>query len=742
MKTTRAFLSVTFLIFVVSMSSLASEEAQIRSFIDRMTLTEKIGQLTQHAYGMTLTGPAGQPIQAEDEIRKGRIGSLLNATGAQQTRALQEIAVKETRLGIPLLFGLDVIHGYQTIFPVPLAEAASWDLEAIELSARIAAREAAAAGVHWTFAPMVDIARDPRWGRIMEGAGEDPYLGARIAEARVKGFQGENLGSPETILACAKHFAAYGAAQAGRDYATVDISNRTLHEIYLPPFEAAVKAGVGTFMNAFNELNGIPCTANPYLVRELLRKQWGFEGFVVSDWDSIREMIVHGFAADRKDAAVLALNAGVDMDMMSAIYIEHLEDQVMAGSVEMTRIDDAVTRILRVKAGLGLFSDPYRYCDEQREKERLFHADHRKMAQDVARKSIVLFKNDSQTLPLQKDIKRIALIGPLADNQADPMGSWSAKGEAKDIVTLRQGILDAVLPGTEVHYAQGCSIDGHGTDTDVMAKAVRVAQQADVIVAALGESREMSGEAKCRGDIGLPGQQLVLLKQLHATGKPVVLVLMNGRPLTLAWPSENIPAILETWLLGTQTGPAIADVLFGDANPSGKLPVTFPYAVGQVPIFYNHKMGGRPPVKDQAYRSTYIDMPFEPLYPFGFGLSYTRFAYSPIRLSQTQTSHTNTVHVTTTLTNAGSVAGAEVVQLYIRDLKASVTRPVKELKGFQKIQLDPGESRDVTFALTTQDLAFYNQQMQRVTEPGTFQVFVGGNSRDLQKTEFILLDKP
>jgi beta-glucosidase len=427
--------------------------------------------------------------------------------------------------------------------------------------------------------------------------------------------------------------------------------------------------------------------------------------------------------------------------MMSTVYIEHLGDLVMQGTVKMSLIDDAVTRILRVKAGLGLFRDPYRYCDEPREKERLFHLDHRKMAQDVARKSIVLLKNDHRTLPLQKDIKRIALIGPLADNQADPMGSWSAKGEVKDIVTLRQGIRDAVSPDTEVVYAQGCSIDGNDTDSDAMAEAVGIAQQADVIVAALGESREMSGEAKCRGDIGLPGQQLALLKQLHATGKPVVLVLMNGRPLTLVWPSENIPAILETWLLGTQAGPAIADILFGDANPSGKLPVTFPYALGQVPIFYNHKMGGRPPVKDQAYRSTYLDMPFEPLYPFGFGLSYTEFTYGPIRLSQAQTSHSDTIQVSITLTNAGAVAGAEVVQLYIRDVQASVTRPVKELKGFQKIQLDPGESRDVTFTLTTKDLAFYNQQMQRVAEPGTFQVFVGGNSRDLQKTEFILLDK-
>ncbi len=741
MKTKRPFLLVIVLIQVLSLSSQATEEAEIRSLVEHMTLAEKVGQLTQHSYGMTLTGPAGQPITPEDEIRRGRMGSLLNATGAKKTRELQEIAVKETRLGIPLLFGLDVIHGYRTIFPVPLAEAASWNLEAIELSARVAAIEAAAAGVHWTFAPMVDIARDPRWGRMMEGAGEDPYLGALIAEARVKGFQGENLGSPDTILACAKHFAAYGAAQAGRDYATVDISNRTLHEIYLPPFEAAVNAGVGTFMNAFNELNGIPCTANPYLLRELLKKQWGFEGFVVSDWDSIREMIVHGFATDRSHAGMLAMHAGVDMDMMSAIYMEHLEELVLQGAVEMPQINEAVTRILRVKAGLGLFSDPYRYCNEQREKEMLFHVDHRKMAQNMARESMVLLKNDSQTLPLRKDIKRLALIGPLADNQADPMGAWSAKGETKDVVTLRQGILDAMLPGTEVVYALGCSIDGNDTDINAMAQAVRVAQQADVIVAALGESREMSGEAKCRGDIGLPGRQLALLKQLHATGKPVVLVLMNGRPLTLVWPSENIPAILETWLLGTQTGPAIAEVLFGDANPSGKLPVTFPHAVGQIPIFYNHKMGGRPPVKDQAYRSTYFDMPFEPLYPFGFGLSYTQFAYSPIRLSQAQTSHRDTIQVSITLTNAGAVAGAEVVQLYTRDLKASVTRPVKELKGFQKIQLEPGESREVTFTLTTRDLAFYNQQMQRVTEPGTFQVFVGGNSRDLQKTEFILFDR-
>jgi len=740
MKTIRFIL---FLIVVCSLSvsvfAADTQDSQILSLLQRMTLAEKIGQLTQYSYGMELTGPAGKPINQEEEIRKGRVGSLLNATGAAKTRELQTMAVKESRLGIPLLFGLDVVHGYQTIFPIPLGEAASWDLTAIEQGARIAAIEAAAAGVHWTFAPMVDIARDPRWGRIMEGAGEDPYLGAEVARARVRGFQGKDLGRHDTILACAKHFAAYGAAQAGRDYATVDISRRTLHEIYLPPFQAAVEAGVGTFMNAFNELNGIPCTGNPYLVQEVLKKQWGFDGFVVSDWDSIKEMITHGFAADARHASELAMNAGCDMDMMSAAYVVHLADLVKQGQVPMARIDDAVTRILRMKKRVGLFKDPYQYCNAKREKDLLLSDTHQAIARDVARKSIVLLKNENQTLPLKRDLKRIALIGPLADNQTDPMGSWSAKGEDKDIVTLRQGIVDAVSSDTEVLFAQGCEIDGE--ETEGVAEALRVAAQADVIIAALGESKAMSGEANCRGDIGLPGQQLDLLKKLQATGKPVVLVLMNGRPLTLVWPSQNTPAIVETWLLGTQTGPAIADVLFGKVNPSGKLPVTFPYAVGQVPIFYNHKMGGRPGVKGDAYRSNYEDIPVEPLYPFGFGLSYTQFAYSPIQLSKESVAYDGTVHVSATVTNTGSRQGAEVVQLYMRDVKASVTRPVKELKGFQKIDLKPGQSRKVTFTLTTEDLAFYNQAMKKVAEPGKFEVFVGGNSRDVSKAEFTLLSR-
>ena len=740
MKTIRTLSCVTVACMLCAPSlAVHAQGRRIESLLQRMTLEEKIGQLTQYSYGMDLTGPAGQPIDQEDEIRKGRVGSLLNATGAAQTRRLQTMAHKESRLGIPLLFGLDVIHGYQTIFPVPLAEAASWDLAAIEQSARIAAIEATAAGVHWTFAPMVDIARDPRWGRIMEGAGEDPYLGSEVARARVRGFQGQDLRREDTLLACAKHFAAYGAAQAGRDYATVDISLRTLHEVHLPPFEAAVDAGVGTFMNAFNELNGIPCTGNPYLVREVLKKQWGFDGFVVSDWDSIKEMITHGFADDAPHASELAIHAGCDMDMMSAAYIAHLADLVRQGSVPMAQIDDAVTRILNVKQRMGLFEDPYLYCDARREKDLLLKDTHQAAARDVARKSIVLLKNENQTLPLDTNVKRIALVGPLADNQVDPMGSWSAKGEDKDIVTLRQGILDAVSSTTEVLYAQGCDI--HGEDAQGMAGAVRMAAKADVIIAALGESKNMSGEAHCRGDIGLPGLQLELLKRLQATGKPVVLVLMNGRPLTLVWPSQHVPAILETWLLGTQTGPAIADVLFGKANPSGKLPVTFPHAVGQIPIFYSHKMTGRPGVKGQAYRSTYEDMPVAPLYPFGFGLSYTRFTYSPIQLDREQMTYDGTVQVSTTVTNAGSRQGAEVVQLYVRDVKASVTRPVKELKGFQKINLEPGKSRKVTFALTTEDLAFYNQAMQKVAEPGRFEVFVGGNSRDVLKAEFMLIKR-
>ncbi len=596
-----------------------------------MTLEEKVGQMNQISTGGEATGPVLSSSDDMADLRAGKIGSLLNLVGAEKTRKAQEIAVKETRMGIPLIFGLDVIHGYRTIFPIPLGETASWDTAGIRESARIAAIEASAQGVHWTFAPMVDIARDPRWGRIMEGAGNDPFLGSAVAKVRVKGFQGDNLADNNTIVACAKHYAAYGAAEGGRDYNTVDISLRTLNDIYLPPFHAAVEAGVGTFMNSFNEIAGIPSTGNPYLLRDKLKGEWGFKGFVVSDWNSIGELVNHGVAADMAQAAEIAIKAGSDMDMVSQAYLKNLPSLVKEGVVDEKMIDDAVRRILRIKFKLGLFDDPYKYCSTEREKELLLYPSHVEHARDIARKSIVLLKNENQILPVSKSTRTIAVLGPLADSQADLISNWSAKGKPEEAVSLLTGIRKKV-PGARVLYAKGCNIEGDSTAG--FAEAVSAARRADIVIVAVGESGMMSGEAHSRGEITIPGVQVDLLKELHKTGKPIVVVLMNGRPLAIRWTSENMPAILETWFLGTEGGDAIADVLFGDYNPSGKLPVDFPYSVGQIPVYYNHKNTGRPYEKGQFFTSRYIDIPNAPLYPFGFGLSYTTFQYSDISLNK------------------------------------------------------------------------------------------------------------
>jgi beta-glucosidase len=714
-----------------------STAARVDSLLALMTLEEKIGQLTLYTSDYDVTGPSIRPGYKQD-LKEGKVGAIFNAIGASYTRSLQDIAVKETRLGIPLLFGYDVVHGYKTIFPINLGETASWDLDAMELSARIAADEASSEGIHWTYAPMVDIARDPRWGRISEGAGEDTYLGQEAARVRVRGFQGEDLSAINTVAACVKHYAAYGAAQAGRDYHTVDMSERTLREVYLPPFRAAVDAGVATVMTSFNENAGVPATVDRFLLTEVLRNDWGFGGFVVTDYTSIMELMHHGVAPDTATAAELSINAGVDMDMQAGFFQDKLAALVKAGRVKEARIDEAVRKILTLKFELGLFDDPYRYCDTVREKETIMKPEYLESARDVARKSIVLLKNDKSVLPLSKDIKRLAVIGPLANNKKELIGSWSAQGDWKKSVSLLEGIRAQVSPSTQVLYAKGSNINDD--TTQYFAEALRVAKQADVVVLAIGEAAWMSGEASSRSDIRLPGVQQRLADDIIKTGKPVVVVLMNGRPLAIPELDEKASAILETWFLGTQAGHAIADVLFGNYNPSGKLPVTFPRSVGQVPIFYNMKHTGRPMEVDpkNKYTSKYLDIPNSPLYPFGYGLSYTQFSYSDVTLSGTSMNAGDSLTASVTVTNTGKVAGEEVVQLYVQDLFGSVTRPVKELKGFQKISLKPGESRTVTFTIKPADLAFYRLDMTFGTEPGDFKVYIGGNSRDVQEASFVL----
>lgn len=708
-------------------------ERKISALLARMTLEEKLGQLQQ------LDGHADGRYREEhlDLIRRGLLGSTLNVRGAARTNFLQRIAVEQSRLKIPLLFGFDVIHGYRTIFPVPLGEASSWDPLAVERAAGIAAAESRAAGVHWTFAPMVDIARDARWGRIVEGAGEDPYLGSVMARARVRGFQGQDYSAPDKVVACAKHWVAYGAAEAGRDYNTTDMSEWTLREIYFPPFKAAVEAGVGTLMTAFNDLNGVPATANPFTLTKVLRGEWQFDGFVVSDYTAVEELIKHGLAADGADAAQLALNAGVDMEMVSRLYNQHGPQLLRSGRLSMATIDEAVRRILRIKFRLGLFDKPY--ADEARERAVLLNPTHLKAAREVAARSLVLLKNEGNVLPLSKNLQSLAVIGPLADDQAAPLGSWSGDGRKEDVVTVLAGIRAKVSPSTRIHYAKGCEIDGDATDG--VGEAVRAARQSDVALVVVGESADMSGEAASRTSLDLPGRQLDLVKAIHATGRPVVVVLMNGRPLTINWIAEHVPAILETWFAGIQAGHAIADVLFGDVNPGGKLPVTFPRHVGQVPLYYNHKNTGRPPDPNNKYTSKYLDTPWTPLFPFGYGLSYTTFALSNLQLSHQRIPVDGRLTVSVDVQNTGQRAGDEVVQLYIRDVVASVTRPVRELKGFQRITLQPGETRRVQFTLGPEHLGFYNRQMKFTVEPGEFTVFVGNSSVGGLQASFVVRER-
>jgi len=731
--------------------SLNTIDQKVETLLSKMTLEEKIGQMNQYNGFWDFTGPAPKGGHAEkkyDDLKNGLVGSMLNVRGVKDVTAVQKVAVEQSRLGIPLIIGFDVIHGYKTISPIPIAEAASWDLDAIKKSAEMAALESSAAGINWTFAPMVDISRDARWGRVMEGAGEDPYLGSKIAEARVNGFQGNNLSLNSTIAACAKHFAAYGFAEGGRDYNTVDIGTSTLYNMVFPPFIAAKNAGVKTFMNSFNELNGVPATGNKYLQRDILKEEWAYDGFIVSDWGSITEMIAHGHAKDGKHAAELALNAGSDMDMESHLYVKHLENLVGDDKVDLNFIDDATRRILKVKYELGLFDNPYKYCDLEREKEITGSEEINNAALDIAKKSIVLLKNNNNLLPLKKEGQKIALIGALASDKTSPLGSWRIAADDNTAISVLEGMNQ--YSGNTVTFAKGADLT-HGktefvtelkintTDKSEFKKAKEVARNADVVVMVLGEHGFQSGEGRSRASLDLPGVQQELLEEIFSVNSNIVLVLNNGRPLAINWADENIPAILEAWQLGTQSGHAIAQVLYGDYNPSGKLPMTFPRNVGQVPLYYNYKNTGRPnlPGPDSVFWSHYNDEENTPLYPFGYGLSYSTFNYSNLRITNNFEKNSK-IEITIDVKNTGAIEGKEVVQLYIRDKYASITRPVKELKGFELLNLKAGETKVAKFELTEKELGFYDNQGKWILEKGEFEVYVGTNSQTQNKKSFEL----
>ena len=713
------------------------------SVLKLMTLEEKVGQLNQYNDDNQATGPVTIDNNKVDQIKNGQVGSLLNTIGSERTKSWQKLAM-QSRLKIPLLFGQDVIHGFKTTFPIPLAEAASWDLPAIQMSARVAATEASASGIHWTFAPMVDIARDPRWGRVMEGAGEDPYLGSLISAARVKGFQGTNLGDTNTLMACVKHFAAYGAAVGGRDYNSVDMSERQLWEIYLPPFKAAVDAGAASFMNSFNDINGVPAVANNYLQRTILKGKWGFKGFVVSDWGSIGELINHGYVKDHREAAMVAMNAGTDMDMESRAYKNNLTKLVKEGKINIALIDDAVKRILIKKFELGLFDDPYKFSNKVREDAAMNNPAHTAAARAMAAKSIVLLKNNNNILPLSKNLKKIAFVGPLVKSLLQNKGFWDVAIPNLDsnfIVSQWEGLQNKVGPGTSLLYAKGCDIEGDNKSG--FDEAVAIANQADVVILSIGEKRDMSGEAKSRSNINIPGVQEELLQALLSTGKPVVVLINAGRPLVFNYTAKNATAILYTWWLGSEAGNAIADVLFGDYNPSAKLPMTFPVSVGQIPIYYNHFNTGRPATDDNnhIYNSSYIDETIYPKFPFGYGLSYTNFTYSNLELSSKTMQMKDTISVTFTLTNSGKLAGEEVVQLYLHHKHASVVMPVKALKDFQKIMLQPGESKKIHFTINKEKLSFYNSNLKWDAEPTEIELMIGSSSEDIRLKEIFALKR-
>ena len=712
------------------LSAADKETRFVRDLMQKMTLTEKIGQLSQYVGGSLLTGPQSGALSDSLFVR-GMVGSILNVGGVENLRKLQEKNMQASRLKIPVLFAFDVIHGYKTIFPTPLAESCSWDLGLMFETAKAAAVEASASGIHWTFAPMVDIARDPRWGRIVEGAGEDTYLACKIAETRVRGFQW-NLGKPNSVYACAKHFVAYGAPQSGRDYAPVDLSLSTLAEVYLPPFKACVDAGVHTFMSAFNSLNGVPATGNRWLLTDILRNQWKFKGFVVSDWNAVQELKAHGVAETDADAALMAFDAGVDMNMTDGLYNRCLEEAVREGKLDMQAIDTSVERILRAKYALGLFDDPYRFLDVKRERREIRSEAVINLARKAAASSMVLLKNDHATLPLSKQTKRIALIGPLANNRSEVMGSWKARGEESDVVTVLDGIKKKLGNNVAVTYVQGC--DFLDSSTREFSAAFEAAKQSDVVIAVVGEKALMSGESRSRAVLRLPGQQEALLDTLQKAGKPLVVVLMNGRPLCLEKVDKQANALLEAWFPGTQCGNAVADILFGDAVPSAKLTVSFPLTEGQIPNNYNYKRSGRP--GDMPHSSTvrHIDVPNRNLYPFGYGLSYTTFSYGEMQCPK-QFNADGTLQVSVDVTNTGGCDGEEIVQLYVADKVASMVRPVKELKGFQKVFIPKGQTKRIDFTLNVCDLGFWNNSMQYIVEPGSFEIMVGPNSEELQKKE-------
>ena len=743
---------ITSLLSIVMMAACTQggESDRVEDLLEKMTIEEKVGQLIQYTGRWEMTGPAPDNEYARagmQKIESGELGSMLNVTGARATRNAQKLAIEKSRLGIPMIFGYDVIHGYRTMFPMPLAEAATWEPELARQTSRVAAIEAAAAGLHWTFAPMVDIARDARWGRIVEGSGEDPYLGSLFAAARVRGFQGEDLSADNTIAACAKHFAAYGFVEAGREYNTVDVTEHTLQNIIFPPFKACVDAGVATFMNAFNVIGGIPSTGNTSMVRGLLKESWGFDGFVVSDWNSVGEMVEHGVAKDQKEAARLAIEAGCDMDMEGYCYERHLKELIETGEVDEKELDDAVRRILRVKEKLGLFDDPYRYCDEEREKETLLHPDHLALAREVGKRSLVLLKNSEAVLPLKKNGQKIVLIGELAGEKDSPLGNWRAQAIPNSAVSVLEG-MQGKAEGSQIIFEKGpryvtsetgflTPLEINTTDPRGIREAVAAAAEADVAVLVLGENCFQSAEARSVTDISLKGFQKELLDAVLKVNDQVVLVLMNGRPLDISAFIDRIPAVLVAWHPGSESGNAIADVLFGDYNPSGRLPLSWPRSVGQLPLYYNAKNTGRPTdERNEVNTSRYIDLTNDPLFPFGFGLSYTEFEYSNLVLSSSSLSQEKSIEIRATITNTGEVFGEELVQLYIRDMAASVSRPVRELKGFQKIGLDPGQSEEVTFSLETDDLVYFGSDRKWGIDPGTIRVWIAPNASEGLETSF------
>lgn len=757
----KTIVTITALLVGCSLYAQPHENTKMDRFINdlmgKMTLEEKIGQLNLPAAGDITTGQA-KSSDIASKIKKGGVGGLFNIKGLDKVKEVQRIAVEETRLGIPLIFGMDVIHGYETVFPIPLGLAASWDMQAVERAARIAALEASAEGICWTFSPMVDISRDPRWGRVSEGAGEDPYLAGQFAKAMVKGYQQDNLYSDNTqIMACVKHYALYGAGEAGRDYNTVDMSRLRMFNEYMYPYQAAVEAGVGSVMASFNEVDGIPATANKWLMTDVLRDKWGFDGFVVTDYTGISEMIDHGIG-DLQTVSARALKAGIDMDMVSEGFLSTLTKSLNEGKISVSDIDNACRRILEAKYKLGLFDDPYKFIDADRPQKDIYTPQHLAEARRIASESYVLLKNDENLLPLKKE-GTIAVIGPLADTRSNMPGTWSVAVDLTKPATVVEGIRGAVGENTKVLYSKGSNLTADATlesnasmfgrelgrdnrtKEELLAEALSVANRSDIIIAALGETSEFSGEASSRTNLDIPDVQKELLAELLKTGKPVVLVLFCGRPLTLTWEHENVPAILNVWFGGSEAAHAIGDVLFGEVNPSGKLPMTFPQNVGQIPLYYNHKNTGRPLGEGrwfEKFRSNYLDISNDPLYPFGYGLSYTEFTYSDIRLNSSTLSQGGEITATVTVTNSGNRSGKEVVQLYIRDIVGSITRPVKELKAFEKIELHPGESKTLSFRITPDMLKFYDYDLNYVSEPGEFSLMIGGNSRDVKTVGFTL----